>query len=163
MDYMIVPEGAIWCSRLPNAQKLHSISSSVIKCTPVSTPWQWLHLFICSHTYSALYGVVELELWGDRTEQLKKNPRICEISHVWGSVQPTGDCPQKGFLTKAHKYLPAAPKSLLCLLKENDTVLSVSWIYSSIVINIYIKSFNLPSSKLITKLQTTLLQGIFNL
>lgn len=164
MDYMIVPEGEIWCSRLPNAQTLHSICSCHKWCPSehslalATLIYMLTHVFCC--VWSCRAWVVRQEDW-TATEEPKDLWNI--LIYVWGSVQPTGDSPQNDFLTKAHKYLLAAPESLLYWLKENDTVLSVCWIYSSIVINIYIKCFNLPSSKSITKLQTTLLQGIYNL
>lgn len=154
MDYMVVPEGAIWCSTLPSAQKLHSICSQVISGAPVSTLWQRLHVFGCSHVFCHVWScrvwVMRQQDW-TATEEPKDPWNI--LIYVWGSIQPTGDCPffgtqnelkayvtrfLKDFLTKAHQYLPAAPQSLRCLLEENDTVLSVSWMYSSRIISICI-------------------------
>lgn len=112
------------------------------------------HMFC--HVWSCRVWVLRQQDW-KVTEEPKDPWNI--LIYVWGSVQPTGDSPQKGFLTKVHQDLP---ESLLCLLEENNTVLSVSWIYSSTVINIYIKCFNLPSRELITKSQTSLLQDIFS-
>lgn len=117
---------------------------------PVNAPLT-VAIYICMHTYtcSAMYGVVESELLGNRTKQLQKSLRTHKMSwFMSGVVQPTGDSPQKGFLTKTHQYPSATPQTLLCLLKDNECVLFVSGIYSSLVINICIWHFNLLSSKL---------------